>query len=81
MDCKKIQRVIYRFIYGESDEFELLHIKAHLDRCSECRREREIIAGILDQVRGAITIEAPPEGMCDRMRERLQSEKDKRGTV
>jgi len=74
MDCKKIQRVIFRFIYGESDGLELMSIKAHLDRCSECRRESEIIDGILMQIRGAVNIDAPPAGICDRMRERVRKD-------
>lgn len=74
MDCKKIQHVIFRYIYGESDEVELRMVKAHLDRCTECRREREIIAGILSQVRGCFSVEEPPPGLREKTLDKVKSD-------
>lgn len=51
MDCKAVQKVIFRFVYGESDQTELLQVKRHLDRCRECEQERELIGSILDKIK------------------------------
>ncbi len=69
MDCKKIQQVIYRFIYGESNTIELRKIKAHLERCSSCQEERLIIEEILVQLKTEATAakEDCPECVKDRM--------------
>lgn len=67
MDCRNIQRVIYRFIYNESDERELKAVKAHLDKCHQCREEAETIAGILRRLKSGAEPEPVPEGAKDRM--------------
>jgi predicted anti-sigma-YlaC factor YlaD len=70
MDCKAVQKVIYRFVYGESDSTELLQVKRHLDRCRECDTERELISDILSKIRSVAeseTSEALPEGCRDRI--------------
>jgi predicted anti-sigma-YlaC factor YlaD len=67
MDCRNIQRVIYRFIYNESDERELLAVKAHLDKCQTCREEAEAIAGILRRLKGGAQPDPVPEGAKERM--------------
>lgn len=73
MDCKAIQQVIFRFIYGESSADELRHIKAHLDRCGECRKESEIIAEILERLKGALPDEPVPDGFRERMLARIHA--------
>lgn len=73
MDCKKVEDKIFRFLYGESDTHELEHIKAHLDRCGECRRQSEIIGEILTQVRNCLTDDPLPEGLRDRILLRIQT--------
>jgi hypothetical protein len=50
MDCKAVQKVIYRFVYGESDAVELQQIKRHLERCKDCEKERALINDILDRI-------------------------------
>jgi hypothetical protein len=74
MDCKKIQQVIYRFIYGESNTFELRKIKAHLERCQGCEKERLIIEDILVQLRFDATEcnEPCPDGMKERLLDRIK---------
>jgi predicted anti-sigma-YlaC factor YlaD len=70
MDCKAIQQAIYRFVYGESDSTELRQIKSHLDRCKECRQERELIGNILGKLEAFAKeerTEALPEGCRDRI--------------
>jgi anti-sigma factor (TIGR02949 family) len=74
MDCRKIERVIFRFIYGESDADELRKIKEHLDRCGECRREREIIEEILVALKNGLPEDPVPEGFRERMLLRIQAE-------
>jgi len=51
MDCKNIERIIYRYIYKEtSDERELVAVKAHLDKCKECREHLLEIRETLPEV-------------------------------
>jgi len=73
MDCKKVEQTIFRFLYGESDAHELAHIKSHLDRCGECRRESEIIGDILVQMRNCLTEDPLPEGLRERILLRIQA--------
>lgn len=74
MDCKMVERVIFRFIYGESDAHELAKMKEHLDRCGECRRERDIIVEILDQLKRGLPDDPVPEGFRERVLARISRE-------
>jgi len=76
MDCRKVEQAIFRFLYGESDAHELEHIKTHLDRCGDCRRESEIIGDILAQLRNSMTEDPLPEGMRERILHRIQANPD-----
>ena len=73
MDCKAIQQTIFRYIYGETSVDELKRIKAHLDRCGECRAEGEVIAEILEKLKNALPDDPVPEGFRERMLERIQA--------
>lgn len=74
MDCKMVERVIYRYIYGESDATELRKIKDHLDRCGECRRESAIIADILEHMKQAIPDDPVSDGFKERILARIHAE-------
>jgi hypothetical protein len=76
MDCKKFQQVIYRFIYGESNTIELRKIKAHLERCQGCEKERLIIEDILVQLKtDASDCQEPcPDGMKERLLSRIKAD-------
>jgi len=67
MDCRNIQRVIYEFLYGEADERKLVTIKAHLDKCQECKKEAEAIASLLRFIKSGAKTDPVPEGARDRM--------------
>jgi anti-sigma factor (TIGR02949 family) len=67
MDCRNIQRVIYEFIYDEADERKLMTIKAHLDKCQECREEAEAIAGILRRIKAGAKLDPVPQTARERM--------------
>ncbi|MDQ3023244.1 MAG: zf-HC2 domain-containing protein [bacterium] len=67
MDCRNIQRVIYEFIYDEADERKLMTIKAHLDKCKECKEEAEAIAGILRRIKEGAKMEEVPQTARERM--------------
>ncbi len=67
MDCKAIEREIFRFIYGEGDTVRLKRIKDHLDKCGHCRRERDIIADILARLKDGYPDEPLPEGLKERV--------------
>ena len=73
MDCKAVQQVIYRFIYNESDADELRRVKEHLDRCGHCRREREIIEELLNNIKSSLTDEPIPKGFRERMLARIHA--------
>ncbi len=74
MDCKMVERVIFRFIYGESDAHELKKLKEHLDRCGECRKERDIIADILHQLKIGLPDDPVPDGFRERVLARIEQE-------
>jgi anti-sigma factor (TIGR02949 family) len=74
MDCKMVERVIYRFIYGESDSHELTKMKQHLDRCGECRKQRDIIEDILQQLKRGLPDDPVPEGFRERVLQRIFDE-------
>jgi anti-sigma factor (TIGR02949 family) len=71
MDCKAVQNIIFRYLYGESSADELRHIKTHLDRCRECRAESDIIADILERLRAGLPEDPVPEGFKERMLARI----------
>lgn len=74
MDCKMVERVIFRFVYGESDSHELNKMKEHLDRCGECRKQRDIIIDILDQLKRGLPDDPVPEGFRERVLQRIREE-------
>lgn len=74
MDCKKVEKAIYSFIYGESNASELADIKVHLDLCGHCKKESEIIDDILAQMRNSLEEEAVPDGLRNRVLSKIQSE-------
>jgi anti-sigma factor (TIGR02949 family) len=67
MDCKAIEREIFRFIYGEGDVVRLQRIKDHLDKCNHCTRERDIITDILAKLKDGYPDEPLPEGLRERI--------------
>ena len=73
MDCKAVQQVIFKFIYGESSTYELRRIKAHLDRCKNCAAEAVIIEDILAKLKEGLTEEPVPEDFRDRVLSRIHS--------
>jgi len=73
MDCRKVEQVIFRFLYGEASVDELRHIKLHLDKCGHCRRESEIIAMILSQLKDSMTADPVPEGLKERVLAKIHS--------
>jgi mycothiol system anti-sigma-R factor len=76
MDCKKVEQAIFRFLYGESDAYELKHIKTHLDLCGDCKRESEIIGEILSQLKNCMTDDPVPDGLRERILEKIQAGAD-----
>ncbi|MBN2080966.1 zf-HC2 domain-containing protein [bacterium] len=73
MDCKKIQKQIFRFIYGESDEYELRAIKAHLEICNACEAEQKIIEEILVQIKSGVPDDPVPDGFKERVLSQVQA--------
>ena len=74
MDCRKVENVIFRFLYGEASIDELRHIKFHLDKCGHCRRESEIIADILNQLKESMETEPVPDGLRDRVLAKIHTD-------
>jgi anti-sigma factor RsiW len=70
MDCKAVQRAIYRFVYGEGDEHELIAMSGHLDGCKECQEEKALIDAILKKLHAHAVEERCcelPDGCRERM--------------
>jgi len=73
MDCKAVQQVIFRFIYGECDSYTLQKVKEHLDVCGACRRERDIIQEILTKLKDGLVEEPVPESFRQRVMARVHA--------
>lgn len=73
MDCKAVQQVIFKFIYGESSAYELRRIKDHLDRCKNCAAEAGIIEDILARLKEGLAEEPVPVDFRDRVLTRIHS--------
>ncbi|MEZ5337020.1 MAG: zf-HC2 domain-containing protein [bacterium] len=69
MDCKKIQDVIFNFVYGESSEAELEATRDHLEKCGDCARERQVIEKLLSKIKNC----EPQESVSDDCRNRMLS--------
>ena len=76
MDCKAIEREIFRFIYGEGDADRLRRIKEHLDVCGHCARERDIIADILARLKDCYPDEPIPSGLRERVLASIHAKAD-----
>lgn len=73
MDCKKIQDVIFNFVYGESSEAELEATRDHLEKCGDCARERQVIEKLLSRIKSCDEGEAVPEDCRDRMLSKIKN--------
>jgi anti-sigma factor (TIGR02949 family) len=73
VDCKAVQQVIYKFIYGEGSADELRRIKAHLDRCKNCAAEASIIEDILVKLKDGLPEEPVPLDFRDRVLTRIHA--------
>ncbi len=73
MDCKKIQDVIFNFVYGESSEAELLATRDHLEKCGDCAREKQVIEKLLDKIKNCEAQETVTEDCRDRMLSKIKN--------
>ncbi len=54
MNCREVQRKLSAYMDCEMDGAASREIGAHLEACSECRRELETLSGVDALVRGAL---------------------------
>lgn len=73
MDCKKIQDVIFNFVYGESSEAELEATRDHLEKCGDCARERQVIEKLLSKIKSTNDHEAVTDDCRNRMLNKIKS--------
>jgi predicted anti-sigma-YlaC factor YlaD len=71
--CKEVEELILKFACGEAGPTELAEVKEHLDRCVGCRRERDILADILDQLKGCQAECCIPDGFRERVLVRIKT--------
>lgn len=75
-DCNKIKNDMVAYIYNETDEKTNREIKAHLESCTECRREYEKLREVLlyadslkediDKAVGSVDWDALPSQIAER---------------
>ena len=68
MDCRSVQEKILQFLYNELEIDELTEIANHLSECNICSREREIIAGLIEQLQSWKSDEP-----CEDLKARIKS--------
>ena len=66
---------IYHYLDGELEPGEVEAIKAHLQGCTDCSGEYEIEALLKELVRRSCTAGPAPEGLRERIRERIVVER------
>ncbi|HJG80701.1 MAG TPA: mycothiol system anti-sigma-R factor [Brevibacterium senegalense] len=66
---------IYHYLDGELEPREVEVIKAHLAGCTDCSGEYEIEALLKELVRRSCTAGSAPEGLRERIRERIVVER------
>lgn len=73
MDCKKVQDVIFNFVYGESSEAELEATRDHLEKCGDCARERQVIEKLLSKIKGCEAQEPVSDDCRNRMLSKIKN--------
>ena len=73
MDCKKIQDVIFNFVYGESSEAELEATRDHLEKCGDCARERAVIERLLSKIKSSDQQEPVSDDVRNRMLNKIKT--------
>ncbi len=66
---------IYHYLDGELESHEITEIQAHLDDCTDCSGEFEIEALLKELVRRSCTAGQAPEGLRERIQERIVIER------
>jgi len=66
---------IYHYLDGELERHEIAKIQAHLDDCADCSSEYEIEALLKELVRRSCSAGSAPEGLRERIRERIVIER------
>lgn len=66
---------IYHYLDGELERHEIEKIQAHLDDCVDCSSEYEIESLLKELVRRSCTAGSAPEGLRERIRERIVVER------
>lgn len=66
---------IYHYLDGELELHEIAQIQTHLDDCTDCSGEYEIEALLKELVRRSCTAGTAPEGLRDKIRERIVIER------
>lgn len=70
MDCDGLVAKLYEFLDGELDGGSCEEIRAHLDACRPCMDQADLEKAFQALLRRRCCEQAP-EGMLDRVRERL----------
>ena len=66
---------IYHYLDGELTTTEIREISIHLEQCPSCHDEYEIEALLKELVRRSCTAGSAPEGLRERIRERIVIER------
>lgn len=73
-DCKALLARLYEFVDSELDEAECAALQVHIDACSECLHHVEFERGLKALVRKKCSSERVPDGLTDRLNERLHGD-------
>jgi len=82
--CRQWREQIGALVIGGLDAAESAALLAHMDNCDECRSEAESLAGtanlldLVDPARLAAPAPSPPDGLAERISERIGEEKRQR---
>ena len=73
MDCRETLRELERYVDGECLRELTLEVEAHLHGCTDCTDHAEFQRHLKLMVRSKCSGEPMPEGLAERIRERIRS--------
>lgn len=80
-ECKKIKRLLSRYLDKEISEEDSVFIKTHLERCSFCMNELLALNRVKDFVLKKERKSFPPDYLFDRLNEEISRKKDAEGSL
>ena len=74
MNCRNVLHKLSAYIDGELTGAEMLSIRSHLSKCSDCSREERSFQRAFKRLLGSLPCVEPPSGLEERLIGALRTE-------